>query len=44
MVTSFSYKGNLIENVLLLFEMLFFLVYSKVATLSNNSTVEFIKV
>ena len=44
MVTSFSYKGNFIENVLLLLKCVLFLVYSKVATLSNNSTVEFIKV
>ena len=45
-VTSFSYKGNLIENVLLLLKCVLFFVYSKVATLSNNSTVdhEFIKV
>ena len=45
-VTSFSYKGNFIENVLLLLKCVLFLVYSycKVTTLSNNSTVEFIKV
>ena len=31
-VTSFSYKGNFIENVLLLLKCVLFLVYSKVAT------------
>ena len=39
---SFSYKGNFIKNVPLLLKCILFLVYSKVATLSNNSTVEFI--
>ena len=44
MVMSFSYKGNFIENVLLLLKCVLFLVYNKVATLSDNSTVEFLKV
>ena len=44
MVTSFSCKGNFIENVLLLLKCVLFFVYSKVPTLSNNSTVEFINV
>ena len=44
MVARFSYKGNFIENLLLLLKCILFLVYSKVAILSNNSTVEFIKV
>ena len=40
-VTSFSYKGNFIENVLLMLKCVLFLVYSKVATLFiNNSSVE----
>ena len=42
--TSFNYKGNFRENVLLLLKCVLFLINSKVATLSNNSTVEFIKV
>ena len=35
MVTRFSYKGNFVENVLLLLKCVLFLVYSKVATLST---------